>query len=409
MEREKLRADAERIRRLYLDGEISYEDAVKQLKPFKKAFDEYAKERAKEYNISKPQKMNIDMYLKMKGIPIVSKEEKDNAKIMQDIEKQAISHRKLIYIGLDEDEKLAAIKQYLDKNEITNIVYFYPCGMRPMDLSCLGIEVEYRTFWDIIRYVFNTPLLENVNEKYLVIYDEMLRVKGRRDLTYNTTHHVANQAGYVITFNRFPIISDKEDWMILVDLSLPNKWSMQKYSRSYIDLPEVYIKPVEVDFDIIKVKISNEDKKRYEEMKCELFDQLGKKDPDTVPRTLQIYAGTLKKKAIEDGKTYIARNARFKRDNVKTWKEFRLFDSMTQCAGSGQSKHHGKIITADSLEDAYIIDTPTSDIEFIDFLRLTGVKHVYYLSTGLPVDKYYVGCLQEFFDSLKEFYEEVGW
>lgn len=407
MGNEELRMEAEAIRERFLNGEIGYDEAAKLLKPFKKAFDEMSKEKAEKYGIARPQKLNISMYLKMKGLPRATKKENTETNILQEIEKQAITHERLIYVGLDESEKLAAIRQYLNKNKITNIVYFYPCGMNPLDLSQFDLPVENRTFWDIIRYVFNTPLLENVNDKYLIIYDEMMRVKNRRDLTYNTTHHVANQTSHIITFSRFPIISQKDDFMKLIDMSFPWKWGMQKYSMVYVDLPEVYIKPVRIKYDIIPIGIDEESKASYESLKKDLFDNLGKKAPDTVPRNLQIYAGTLKKTAIENGNIYLARNARFKRDNVCVWKSYRLFDSMTQTAGSGESKHQGKVITARQINEAYLLDTPTSDIEFVDFLRLTGVRKLHYIDTGLPVDKYYAGTITDFFENLKEFYGEV--
>ena len=53
--------------------------------------------------------------------------------------------------------------------------------------------------------------------------------------------------------------------------------------------------------------------------KNELFDNLGNKDPDTIPRNLQLLAGDFKKKS--NWTKYVARNKRFKLDNVFTYDE----------------------------------------------------------------------------------------
>lgn len=68
----------------------------------------------------------------------------------------------------------------------------------------------------------------------------------------------------------------------------------------------------EIEVNEIKVPIIEKDKLAYRKKALSLFDNLGNKDPDTVPRELHIWSGKLKKSAIDPEQQYIARNARFK-------------------------------------------------------------------------------------------------
>ena len=84
-----------------------------------------------------------------------------------------------IYIGLDKTEKLGKVTEYLrDHPEITHIVYFHPDKMEALELTeIIDLEVEVRTWSDAIMYRYFYPLLEHINEHYLIIYDEMMRTK----------------------------------------------------------------------------------------------------------------------------------------------------------------------------------------------------------------------------------------
>ena len=312
---------------------------------------------------------------------------------------------KKLIIGLDDKDKPNEIKKYLAENpDVKEIVYFFPTGMAPQDLSWTGLPVEYRAFWDVIRYMFDTPLHEKVDNSVLLIYDEMLRVKKRNDLSYNACHHIANQTNHVLLFQMIPIIDQIEDFMILVDFIFPWKYKLQSYDDSFLDLPEVEIHRRSYFMDVETVPISDEDREAYETKKKDLFDNLGKKSPSTLPQNLQLFAGNLKKKAVTDGRFYLARNRRVKTAHV--WKDYRLFDSMTQCAGSGLSPHYGKVIEAPKIDEAWVIDTPISRVSIPDFLRLSGAIKLHYMTTGLPVDNYYQQELQNFFDALDRIYSK---
>lgn len=290
----------------------------------------------------------------------------------------------MIKIGLNTEQKKQSILDYLDRNpEITNIVHFRPDGWDAPDLSDTGMEVEYRTWNDAIMYKYFYPLLEKIDGKTLIVFDEMMRTKKRNDLTYNCCHHYGNQTPHIIVFNHLPVIDEAEDFMILVDYAFPNRYKGISFDASVLSLAEIV--PVLPETD--DIEISSEDKIRmYEEKRDALFDGLGQKDPDTIPRELHMWAGTnCKKTMIGSDGNYIARNGRFKKPNVFTYKDFPNGDEFS------------------------IIDFPVRQLNFNDFLLKSGASRIHFLNSGLPVDRYYYGTLQEWEEMIKGvFYETPG-
>lgn len=110
------------------------------------------------------------------------------------------------------------------------------------------------------------------------------------------------------------------------------------------------------------MEVSDSDKSRYEARKEDLFGKLGNKDPDTVPRNLQLFAGDLKMKNVQPCKQYVARNKRHKLDNVFS------YDDIT---GRGEY---------------IVIDTHYRRLNMNDFLKTTGMTTIKYLCTSLSID-----------------------
>ena len=295
---------------------------------------------------------------------------------------------KQINIGFSEEEKLSRISDYLTEHpEITNIVYFHPDKEEPLHIDFP--EVEIRTYSDIIMYRYFYPLLEHINHNYLLIYDECMRTTKRNDLTYNCAHHYSNQTDKIIVFEYFPMIQDTEEFMILVDLAYPNKYKSQHFEPSFLTMDGVEIKAHDISMNIITCTVSDEIKQRYEEEKEMLFDNIGMKDPDTIPRTLHIWCGTNVKKAflsdtgVCSGAAYIARNGRFKKKNVY---------------------QYGKEMPA--RKNYQIVDFPVRHLQFNDFLKKTGAEELTFMHSGLSADNIYANDYTEWLMTLKEaFYD----
>jgi hypothetical protein len=123
--------------------------------------------------------------------------------------------------------------------------------------------------------------------------------------------------------------------------------------------------------------------KKYEKKKEQLFADLGNADPDTIPRQLHIFAGNFKKRMIDPGLKYVARNDRFKLPNVTTYKDVEA-------------------------RDYIVIDFPHRRIDFNDFLKKSGMRNITFINSGLKVDLYYINEFRQWTERLGEFYAEAS-
>ena len=266
----------------------------------------------------------------------------------------------MIRIGLSQREKQAEISRYVNNNNIIKVFCFY-FKKFPVkyDVPC---EVEYIEYADIEMYKYFYRLLEEINETSLIIMDGCLRTQNRSELIYNCAHHYLNQTPHKIIFEFFPIIDTKDDFMILLDFENKGKYKGKPFDYIYLQQEDILIKPFKVKITPINVPISEEDKEKYNEKKEILFENLGNKDPETVPRELQLFAGNLKKSAIESDKLYVARNKRFKLENVFSYDDV---------------KSKGSYI---------LVDTHYRRLNMNDFIKTAGMNNLKYLATTLSID-----------------------
>lgn len=288
----------------------------------------------------------------------------------------------MIRIGLNLNQKQCEINDYLAKTpEIKKIKIFY--FKTPTEYVLPGYNVEYIEWSDIIMYKFFYRLLEEIHGDTLIVVDELMRTQNRSDLTYNCAHHYLNQTPHKIIFEYFPIIEDKEDFMILLNFENKDKYKGKGFEYGYLYDEDIKMKPHKINLDIINVEITEKEKQKYEDKKNELFDNLGNKDPDTIPRNLQLLAGDFKKKAIEVGKLYVARNKRFKLDNVFTYDEI-------------------------SKNDYIVIDMHYRRLNFNDFLKITQIEKVKYLCTSLSIDTHFVNEFVKWKARLEAIYAQAS-
>jgi len=292
----------------------------------------------------------------------------------------------MIRIGLDSTEKLKEINYYLSDKKIKKIIVFYPEDFLLEVESIIlekGIEIKFVEYKDIIMYKVFYPLLEIIDKDTLLIFNECMRTQNRSELTYNCAHHYCNQTPHKIVFEYFPFIEDKQDFMILLDLINKGKYKGKSFDYIFLQEEDIKVKPISFYIQTINVPITEKDKMNYERQKCQLFDNLEMKDPDTIPRQLHVWAGNLKKKCIEPHKLYVARNKRFNLSNVVTYKEV-------------ERKNYT------------IIDFPHRRIDFNDFLKKTGMTKIEFLNTELKIDLYYLNELKAWTERLVEFYDKAN-
>jgi hypothetical protein len=288
----------------------------------------------------------------------------------------------MIRIGLSAKEKQEELNAYLaEHGEIAKVFVFYYKEFKPVyKLSC---EVEYTEYSEIIMYRTFYPLLEKINETSLIVIDECMRTQNRVDLTYNCAHHYLGQTPHRMIFEFFPIIENKEDMMILFDMEDKARFYRKPFDYNLLQTENIKIKPFKISFETVPVETPPAAEGLYRERKAELFDDLGQKDPNTVPRQLQLLAGDFKKAAVEPGKEYVARNKRLKLPNVFVY----------------PIERQGKF---------YVIDMHYRRLNFNDFIKQTQQKRISYLSTMLPVDNVFANEFMEWKARLEAVYAKAS-
>lgn len=266
----------------------------------------------------------------------------------------------MIRIGLNSRDKQKVIDTYIQDHEIKKIYCFY-FKKFPIKFN-VPVEIEYIEYADIEMYKFFYRLLEEIDNASLIIMDGCMRTQNRSELIYNCAHHYLNQTPHKIIFEFFPLIAEKNDFMILLDFENKGKYKGKSFDYVFLQTEDIKIKPFRVKMETINVEITDKNKEQYEKKKNQLFDNLGTKDPDTIPRSLQLFAGDLKKSAIVPEELYVARNKRFRLENVLTYDEI---------------NKQGNYI---------VIDTHYRRLSFNDFLKTSNMTKVKYLSTVLSID-----------------------
>lgn len=266
----------------------------------------------------------------------------------------------MIRVGLSQREKQKEVTEYIERHDIKKVFCFYYKDF--LVIYKTECDIEYIEYADIEMYKFFYRLLEEIDNSSLIVIDGCMRTQNRSELIYNCAHHYLNQTKHKIIFEFFPIIDSKDDFMILLDFENKGKYKGKSFDYSYLYAEDIKMKPYKIKLETINVPITDKDREKYEKKKEQLFDNLGNKDPETIPRTLQLFAGDLKRKAIEPGLNYVARNKRFKLDNVCSYSDIK---------GRG---------------DYIVIDTHYRRLNMNDFIKVTGMNKIKYLSTVLSID-----------------------
>lgn len=288
----------------------------------------------------------------------------------------------MIRIGLNGRDKQKVISKYLAVHDIKKIFCFHYKKF-PIKFKT-DVEIEYLEYADIEMYKYFYRLLEEIDGRSLIVINECMRTQNRSELIYNCAHHYLGQTPHRIIFEHFPIIESKADFMILLDFENKGKYKGKGFDYVYLQDEDIKIKPFKVKLTTISVETTEKDRKRYEKKREHLFDNLGNKDPDTIPRNLQLLAGDIKKKAIAPDRLYVARNQRLKLNNVKSYNNI---------TGRG---------------DYIVIDTHYRRLNFNDFLKTTGMKRIKYLCTTLPIDTFIVNDFMKWKARLDAIYAKAS-
>ena len=183
----------------------------------------------------------------------------------------------------------------------------------------------------------------------------------------------------------FPFIDEYDDYMILLDFIDKGRYRHRHFSADLLAEVPVSVQQREYSLTRDNAILPSWAQEQYQRKKTKLFANLGRKDPDTIPNALQIFAGKFKQ--INTGKRYLARNRRYKKSNVSTFTDD---IGAIDCAGWT------------------FLDLPLRQKVFNDLLAYSGLQHIEFLHSGLKVDDYFFNRYTEWFEKVRKFNAEAG-
>jgi hypothetical protein len=295
----------------------------------------------------------------------------------------------MIALGYTKAEKMKRIQETARQSGVRRIVIFSPpaFALDSEEIASLtGCEVEAYTYDDIIMYRVFYPLLEKVDASYLLIINECMRTRKRSDLTYNCLHHYLNQTPHRLIFEFFPFVSEPEDFMILLDKETPGKYKGRGLDSAFFKEAPLDIRPHHYTLSQIAVTLPADARAQYEKERDALFDSLGEGDPENVPRRLHIWCGRFKRSYVDAHPelNFVARNARLRRSNIEVYR------------GAQPNVAYR------------LLDIPRRQMNMNDFLKISGLHDLQFITTRLPVDDLYYQNLADWIQRLEEFYAQAG-
>lgn len=286
----------------------------------------------------------------------------------------------MIYLGLNNSEKNARIRDYCAAYSIERVILLSPAKFR---FDCSFAAHEHIEWAEIIQYKFFYRLVQEINPKTLVVVNECLRTQNRYDLTYNCIRHFLNQTRHQLIFQYLPLIDSADDFMILFDFATRSQWKREKVHPELLTETRIEAAPVSLTLNPVAVDTSSQLKAQYQKEKDKLIAGIGLKDPHTIPRNLYLLGGKAKLASVGDG-WLIGRNNRFKLERLQTYKE-----------------------------DAYsnapyaVFELCHNFIDFADFMALSRQSSFDVLTADLKVDHWYLTRYREWGERIQNAYASL--
>ena len=295
----------------------------------------------------------------------------------------------MIFLGYTDDEKRAELERYRSAHEIRKVIVIsaddFPLPVEETD------QVKYS---DVIMYVTFYRLLQEIEERTLIVINECLRTQNRYDLTYNCIRNFLNQTHHQLIFQQLPQIDTREEFMILFDFDTRSRWRRRPFDPFLIQQEsQIQIKPLSVEFIQTDIPTSEKTRAKYEQERDKLFRDLGTRDPHTLPRNLYLLSGADKLAYVNaldmplfstSCGLYVSRNKRLNSDKIVTYDEV----------------HPGQTYG--------IIELPHRFIDYADFIRRTGQATSRVLVADLKVDEWYFKRYQEWSERIHETYASLS-
>lgn len=286
----------------------------------------------------------------------------------------------MICLGYDTSKKTTTIDEYCTANNVERVYLFSP---QRFPIGCNHPVHEVIEWDDIIMYKFYYRLLQEIDEKSLVVVNECLRTQNRHELTYNCLRLYLQQAGHQIVFQYLPIIDNSDDFMILFDFDTRSRWKREKFSKGLLGECRIDIDVANLSMTKTEIHVDEKTQSAYTKKKRQLIDGIGLKDPHTIPRNLHLLGGKIKINYIDPETQYVGRNKRFALPNLKTYREVEN-------------------------QDSYVVfEFCHNFIEFSDFLSISRQTEIQAMVSDLRVDHWYFQRYREWIDRIHETYSII--
>jgi hypothetical protein len=284
----------------------------------------------------------------------------------------------MIFLGSSIEEKKQAIAKYCSEHGISKVKIFSP---KKFDFEYEAEHIEYA---DIIRYIFFYRMIQEIDGDTLVVINECLRTQNRHELTYNCLRNFLNQTKHQLIFQYLPLIDTFDDFMTLFDFDTRSQWKRDKWSPKLLSEIDIRVSPIALDIEVLPVETDENVKKAYAKEKTKLIEEIGLKDPHTIPRNLYLMSGKARLKHTVPTRNYLGRNNRFKIPSLKTYRE----DTYP--------------------EDFYtVFEFCHNFIDFSDFLALSRQTKIPVLVADLKVDQWYLQRYLDWVKRIQDAYAEI--
>lgn len=302
----------------------------------------------------------------------------------------------MIYLGLDDRNKIPLVERYRLDHAIRNVVVISADAF-PLPIP----DTDQIKFSDVIMYVTFYRLLQEIGPDSLVVVNECLRTQNRYDLAYNCIRNFLNQTNHQIIFQQLPQIDTRDDFMILFDFDTKSRWKRHGFDAGLIlDNAQIQTTRLPLAFSPVEVLTSPATKTKYTQERERLFATLGAKDPHTLPRNLYLIGG-------KDKLAHLSRR-------TNNGAQLSLFDPPAQpgryVARNKRLNSPGIITYADVTPTGgpyTILELPHRFIDFSDFIKTTGQAQSAVLVADLKVDHWYFKRYTEWSERIHETYASL--
>lgn len=147
-------------------------------------------------------------------------------------------------------------------------------------------QADCVSFNDSIQYVHYYRLLQKIDAKTLVIWNNFFRTTNRYALNYNCARRYFQQTPNRLIFDEFPLRERKEDFMIFWDMAQPNPFLKVPYESVKNVRETAHFYPsCFPSIEIENINLPERSLAKYAKLKASTIADV-KKDPDIIPRRL---------------------------------------------------------------------------------------------------------------------------